>query len=258
MWEQTIAHGASPEALQFLTSPSLSIIGTDGELLGSDMSGWDAFALLYKLLPLPAATQPQGVAVEREKIPSDEVGTAADFQRIAPPAWDDAAVDARISLVDGQLHEQSGQGSVLVDGKLPPNQDAPSDNFFFAAKSIEGRVLFDFERALPIKQINTYSWHVHARSPQLYRVYGSTGDGPNFDAAPKFGVDPAAVGWTLLASVDTRTRTGRGGLSGVSIHQQQGKALGIFRYLLFLTFPVQTQDGWGHTFFSEIDVIQGN
>ena len=32
--------------------------------------------------------------------------------------------------------------------------------------------------------------------------------------------------------------------------------LGTFRYLLFEAFVTETNDDWGHTFFSEIDVIR--
>lgn len=68
--------------------------------------------------------------------------------------------------------------------------------------------------------------------------------------------DPAKCGWKLLATVDTRPKDGKpGGQYGVSITGSSG-ALGKFRYLLFDVVPTETDDPWGNTFFSEIDVLQ--
>jgi hypothetical protein len=41
----------------------------------------------------------------------------------------------------------------------------------------------------------------------------------------------------------------------VSISNGAG-LLGTYRYLLFATFVTETDDDWGHTFFSEIDVLR--
>ena len=45
-----------------------------------------------------------------------------------------------------------------------------------------------------------------------------------------------------------------GGQYGVSVTNSSG-ALGKFRYLLFDVVPTETDDPWGNTFFSEIDVV---
>jgi hypothetical protein len=75
-------------------------------------------------------------------------------------------------------------------------------------------------------------------------------------AAPRSGVDPATCGWKILADVDTRPLEGAmGGQDGVSIRASGGGPIGTYRYLLFVTFVTETRDGWGHTFFNEIDIV---
>ena len=67
-----------------------------------------------------------------------------------------------------------------------------------------GRLLLDLGRLIPVRQVNTYSWHPGLRGPQVYRLYGSQGTGEGFTAQPQQDVDPLTCGWTLLGSVDTR------------------------------------------------------
>jgi hypothetical protein len=164
---------------------------------------------------------------------------------------------AKVSVVEGRLHGLSGGPQILVDGKLPSTNDAPPENFFFIAKSIEGRFLIDLNHPINIRQINSYTWHAHERSPQVFRLYGADGLAPNFNPSPKFGVDPAKVGWILVSDINTHPAPWPRGITGISLHQKDPtKNLGAFRYLLFLAFPAETHDPQGHTFFSEIDVIE--
>jgi hypothetical protein len=229
----------------------------DGQILAQNLSGWDAFSLACELLPRVKPTQPDGTIIDFEQIANQNT-TPLPFRRIPPPSPTDAATRAKIEVVDGRLHGQSGRASVLIDGQMPASPDSPPDNFFFIAKSISGRFVFDLERPIPIAQINSYTWHIHDRSPQVFRVYGSDGAG-SFDPAPKFGVDPAKVGWTLIADVDTRPAPWPRGVTGISIRKTaDGQSLGKFRYLLFVVFPPQTKHPQGHTFFAEIDVLEAS
>ena len=76
-------------------------------------------------------------------------------------------------------------------------------------------------------------------------------------ARPGTGTDPEKCGWKSIANVDTRPKEGEvGGQYGVSIADSDG-ALGKYRYLLFDVSPTETDDGFGNTFFSEIDVVDG-
>jgi hypothetical protein len=259
-WLQGMAAPDAPAATKdFLANPGLLILGKDGSIIERPQDWWEAFAMLSELLPRPKPPQPNGLVVDFENIvnqPTDSPQTLP-FKKIPVPSADDAATGAKVLIVDGRLHGQSGQPRILVDGKLPPTIDSPSENFFFIAKTIEGRFLFDFDRPINIKQINSYTWHGHDRSPQVFRLYGADGLAGNFNPSPKIGVDPAKVGWTLIDDVDTHPQPWPRGITGISMHQRDpARTIGNYRYLLFLAFPTETHDAQGHTFYSEIDVVE--
>jgi hypothetical protein len=260
-WLQaTAVPTASAATKEFLSNPSLLILGKDGSIIERPEDWWDAFCLLSEVLPRIKPAQPPGLAIDFEQIANQPTDNpqALPFKRIPAPSADDAGTTAKVSIVEGRLHGQSGTERVLIDGKLPPTNDSPSENFFFIAKSIEGRFLFDFGHPIPMQQINSYTWHGHDRSPQVFRLYASDGLTPNFNPTPKFGVDPARAGWSLIADVNTLPAPWPRGITGISIHQSEpGKNLGNFRYLLFVAFPTETHDAQGHTFFGEIDVVEG-
>ena len=152
----------------------------------------------------------------------------------------------------------SGPLTKLTDGRMPAVDDAPDDNVFFAPGTPEGRLRMDLGKVMAVGRISTYSRHKGTRSPQFYHVYGSDGAAIGFDPSPKFVVNPATRGWTHIAGVDTRSSIAkRGGQCGVSI-ADPAAPLGRFRYLLFVTFATESDDPWGHTFFSEISVQEKN
>src|SRR5262249_40219866 len=143
----------------------------------------------------------------------------------------------------------------LVDGVLPVGDDQPDANFFFAAGSYGGRIRIDLRTAAEVAQVNTYSWHSNTRAAQLYNLFASDGASTAFIAAPDENTDPATCGWKLVATVDTRRKQGDpGGQDGVSIGSAR-QSLGRYRYLLFDIVPTETDDPYGNTFFSEVDVI---
>ncbi len=183
-----------------------------------------------------------------------EATSAFGFKRVPAPAKDDAASQAKLTLVDGQIDSNGADLSALTDGLLPNDEDEPGANLFFNAGSWGGRFRFDLGSAIEIAQINSYSWHPGTRGPQLYKVYGSDGSDPGFNMGPKRGVDPAACGWKLIATVSTLPPQGEdGGQYGVSI--TDAGSLGKYRYLLFDCYPSEANDNWGNTFYSEIDVL---
>jgi hypothetical protein len=177
------------------------------------------------------------------------------FKNVPSPAKDDAAARAKVSLVLGQRDAAGAGLSALTDGLLPGSEDDPASNFFFNADTDGGRILMDLGSSIQIAQVNTYSWHVEARAPQVYNLYASDGSSPGFDARPGNKTDPATAGWKLIATVDTRPKQGEpGGQYGVSITDGSG-VLGKYRYLLFDCVETETDDPWGNTFYSEIDVV---
>ena len=178
------------------------------------------------------------------------------FKNVPSPTKDDAAAKAKLILVDGDVDANGADLVAVTDGVLPTDRDEPAANFFFNAGTNGGRFRFEFSSILEISQVNSYSWHPNNRGPQIYKLYGSDGLDPKFNANPPRTVDPANVGWTLIASVNTVASKGfEGGQYGVSITNQSG-SLGKFRHLLFDCFVTETNDDFGNTFYSEIDVLE--
>ena len=183
---------------------------------------------------------------------------AFKFKNVPSPAKNDAAAKATFTIVDGQRDTNGSDVAALNDGKLPSAEDEPPANFFFRAGSGGGRLLVDLGSAIEVKQVNTYSWHPNTRGPQVYKLYAADGKAADFNARPKGGADPAACGWKLVATVDTRPATGEiGGQYGVSVSDSSG-VLGKYQYLLFDVSRTEDADPFGNTFFSEIDVTDRN
>ena len=173
------------------------------------------------------------------------------FKSIPSPAKDDAAANAKLTLIDGDLDQGGAELAALIDGRVPHDEDEPGANVFFRAGSSGGRFRMDLGKAIEIAQVNTYSWHPSARGPQLYKLYGADGSEPNFNPNPKRGVDPATCGWKFIALVSTLSDRGdEGGQYAVSVNNA-----GRHRHLLFDCYVTELYDNWGNTFYSEIDVI---
>jgi hypothetical protein len=178
------------------------------------------------------------------------------FKNVPSPAKYDAAAKAKLVLVDGDLDANGADLIAVTDGLLPTDRDEPAANFFFNAGTNGGRFRFEFPTALDVLQVNTYSWHPGGRGPQIYKLYGTDGLDPKFSVNPARTVDPSNVGWTLIASVNTVSANGfEGGQYAVSI-TNSGGSLGKYRHLLFDCFVTETNDDFGNTFYSEIDVIE--
>jgi len=180
------------------------------------------------------------------------------FKNVPTPSKTDAAMKASFSIVDGQRDGNGGDLAKLHDGRVPSDDDQPSENFFFRQGADGGRIRIDLGSTATIKQVNTYSWHGGTRGPQVYKLYASDGDATAFNAEPKRDTDPRTCGWKLIATVDTRAKEGpEPGQYGVSISDSAGD-IGAYRYLLFDMFRTETQDSFGNTFYSEIDVVDPN
>jgi hypothetical protein len=177
------------------------------------------------------------------------------FKNIVSPMNDDAATNAKLTLIDGDLDAGSSPLAGLVDGRLPRDEDEPGANIFFRAGSSGGRFRMDLGAAIEIHQVNSYSWHPNSRGPQLYKLYAAEGSESNFNLDPKRGIDPATTGWKFIALVNTLPDRGEdGGQYAASVTGASG-SLGKYRYLLFDCYVTELYDNWGNTFYSEIDVI---
>jgi len=186
----------------------------------------------------------------------DQATPGFAFTNVPPPARNDAATPAKFAVLSGAPDENSGGLEMLSNGKLPTEADSPGENFFFAAGTPGGRIQVDLGRAVAIKQVNTYSWHPSSRGPQVYKVYASEGTVDGFEAKPGKDADLEKGGWKFIAAVDTRVKGEEdGGQYGVSLSDADG-TVGKYRYLLFDIAPTETADGFGNTFYSEIDVVE--
>ena len=186
--------------------------------------------------------------------PNSAANREFKFKNIASPVKDDAASNAKLSLIDGELDQGGAELSALIDGRVPSDEDEPGANVFFRAGSSGGRFRMDFTTAIEITRVNTYSWHPNTRGPQLYKLYAADGSDPKFNPDPKRGVDPASCGWKLIALVSTLSDEDEGGQYAASVTDPSG-SLGKYRYLLFDCYVTELYDNWGNTFYSEIDVI---
>ena len=187
---------------------------------------------------------------------NDVANQGFKFKNVPSPVKDDAAAKAKLVLIDGEIDGNGADLTAVTDGLLPTDSDEPRANFFFNAGSSGGRFRLDFGHAIDVAQVNTYSWHPNTRGPQVYKLYGSMGDDPKFNADPNRRIDPTSVGWVMIASVNTAaTHGGDGGQYATGITSASG-SLGKYRHLMFDCFVTETSDDWGNTFYSEIDVIE--
>ena len=192
------------------------------------------------------------VSVTFDHNTNDAANRDFKFKRLASPVKDDAAANAKLTLIDGELDAGAAELAALIDGRLPRDEDEPGSNVYFRAGSSGGRFRMDFGSAIEITSVNTYSWHPNSRGPQLYKLYAADGSDPKLNLDPKRGVDPATAGWKLIALVSTLSDQGdEGGQYAASVSGSLGK----YRYLLFDCYVTELHDNWGNTFYSEIDVL---
>lgn len=195
------------------------------------------------------------VRITQEKL---ETGDGYAFETIPLPVTNDAGASAAWKLLEGERDPNSARINALYNGKLPTSDDEPGSNFFFAAGSDGGKLLVDLGKVIPLKRISTFSRHVGDRAPQVYKVYGASGEEDAFTFDARQLQDPSSHGWRRIASVDTRQKgEAAGGQLGVSIVDSES-LLGRVRYVLFLIEPTEKRDRFGLTFFSEIDIISAD
>lgn len=181
-----------------------------------------------------------------------------EFDKILLPAIDDNAAKGSWVIARGKVDPNSVELSVVHDGKIPSGDDSPSENFFFAPGVSNGCIALDLGQSTDIAEVVTYSWHAGTRGPQVYTLWASTGEPANFQwnqLADNANIEQ--LGWRKIAFVDSRANRLAGGQHASSIRDTSG-SIGTFRYLLFEVQPTETNDSFGNTFFSEIDVVSRN
>jgi len=89
------------------------------------------------------------------------------FKNVPAPSKNDAATKARFTIVDGMEDNNGGTIDRLHDGRVPTEDDQPSENFFFQAGTDGGRILVDLGGAIDIQQIS------RAKYDANYRITGN-------------------------------------------------------------------------------------
>jgi len=200
--------------------------------------------LLLSLTPLAALLS----AVRSER--SD--GDYFQMKKIPAPAVNDAGREAKFKVVGGTADRNSAPVVVFNDGKIPRGEDDPSRNFFFGQASKGGLILADLGKSMEVDSVASYSWHFSTRAAQRYALYGTMAEEPEI---PKWPGEPKGD-WKLIDKVDTSDA--KAGQHGVMISNEEGKSLGTFRHLLFAVQPNRSKGHFRETFFSEIDILDGN
>jgi hypothetical protein len=131
-----------------------------------------ALPIVLVAVPLLASAE---IKVTAEHNANDKASAAFKFKSIPPPSRKDAANGKTCVIVEGERDENGGDVEKLTDGKVPQEEDAPTENFFFSAGTAGGRLGLDLEKDVEIKEINTYSWHPNTRGPQVYKLYAAAG-----------------------------------------------------------------------------------
>lgn len=173
---------------------------------------------------------------------------------ILPPAINDSGAHAQWKVLFGQVDRNAGPLNTIFDGSIPEDADQPQKNFFFAGGTKRAMLAADLGEPVGVREMTTYSWHPGVRALQVYTAYAAEGSEPNFAFPQSVEEDPQARGWKKLATVDTRTQSRQGGQHAARI-DNPGATLGHFRHLLWVIEPSKSNDPFGQTFFSEIDVI---
>ena len=195
------------------------------------------------------------VSVSIHHNPSNLARSEFKCEPIARPARVPVSERPRWSVLDGAADPNSGPLSVLTDGLLPGEADAPSENFFFKAGSPGGKLLLDLGSTTEIKEIKSFSWHPTSRAAQVYTLYASDGLTAGFNPRSVVGANPGEQGWKRIAEIDTRSASAEeGGQFAVRVFDTAGR-MGLYRYLLLEVRPAETRDAFGNTFYSEIEVV---
>jgi RNA polymerase sigma factor (sigma-70 family) len=263
-WPQIVRRDAPGEAPpEASRGPQFLLLGPDGKVVARSGQAKRLLERVDRGLPPADWADAGGVSpIQDVRVLVDDAPTVAGgelpYRGIPRPSADDAAQTATFRVVDGHLRNDEVGLAPLHDGRTQRTDDAPNESTFFQWGTLEGRIGIDLGRPIAIAAINTYSRHKDNRAPQVYKIYGSDGAAKSFDPSPKLGADPRTVGWTLIATVDTRRQAGPpGGRHAASIAAPDPEGtIGTFRHLLLNVFVTETNDEWGHTFYGELDVVE--
>jgi hypothetical protein len=210
------------------------------------------------LVPLSTVALAADAVITVERNDGDTATADYRFSTIPSPSKTDAASAAKVGVLVGQVDANSGRSRRLIDGVGASGKDDPTSNFFFQAGRLSRprRILITLREPTDVQAIHSYSWHPEVRGPQVYTVFGDAGD-ESLSLPDGSQRDPSQQGWIRIATIDTRDSIKEvGGQYAVRI-AGPGTSLGRHGRLMFDIEPTAENSQFAHTFFSEIDVIDG-
>lgn len=174
----------------------------------------------------------------------------SDLPMGAPAADDYADLHSKhnvsLAAVPGFAAPRGGEASLrrLLDGVAASSDD---DTAHCAWIDGPGRIVMDLAAEVPVASVCTFSWHKSDRGPQRFVLYGASG-ATQPDAAQAF---PGPL-WARIAAIDT-LKLGQGGKHASAVAGVDGKAIGTYRWLLWVLEPVAAGGTQG-SFLTEVDV----
>jgi hypothetical protein len=174
----------------------------------------------------------------------------SDLPMGAPAADDYADLHSKhgvsLSAVPGFAAPQGGEAGLqrLLDGVAASSDD---DTGHCAWMDGPGRMVMDLAAEVPVTGVRTFSWHKSDRAPQRFVLFGARG-ATLPDAASAVPGPP----WERIAAIDT-VKLGQGGKHASAVAGFRGKAIGTYRWLLWVLDPV-ANGGTQGTFLTEVDV----
>ncbi len=215
--------------------------------------------LVFSLLLLSCFTFAQVKAVH-EHLKSGWV-----FSKVMAPSKNDAAINSKITIVGNKQIASCLSPDGLHVGVLPQENRLLRDFFCFTNESTTGgQIAMDLGKVIPVAMINSYSAHGPvggttwcnefdgSRGPQVYSLYGSSSEKPDFK-------NLSGKDWTKIAAVDTRPVENEEwqGTYGVNINNTDGSLLGNFRWIVWDVKPTSKKGArpeWTNTWYCELDV----
>jgi predicted alpha-1,2-mannosidase len=174
----------------------------------------------------------------------------SDLPMGAPAADDYADLHSKhgvsLSAVPGFAAPQGGEAGLqrLLDGVAASSDD---DTGHCAWMDGPGRMVMDLAAEVPVTGVRTFSWHKSDRAPQRFVLYGARGA-----TLPDAASAVPGPSWERIAAVDT-VKLGQGGKHASAVVGFRGKAIGTYRWLLWVLDPV-ANNGTQGTFLTEVDV----
>ena len=182
------------------------------------------------------------------------------------PSRSDAGRDVQLTVRDNRPIASCVSMRGLNNGIMPRECRLLRDFFCFTNDNADGgKIVMDLGTTQPVSMINTYSAHGPvggttwceefdgSRGPQVYSVYGSAKESPDFDHLN-------SADWEHIADVDTRPSADSSwvGQYGVNISGENGAVMGAYRWIVWQVRPTlkpgADNPNWTDTWYAEFDV----